>query len=335
MDPRGATAELSALERLAASAGIEVPNLLAARERTATAMVERRRTLAESPIDEDVAVVVMGSWGRRELTSASDDDWLLLIDGPARAGVHPSPDEVGRVLPRAAGREGIFESVVDRDALTTRIGLARDTNESLTRRMLLLLESVPLVGPAAHHGVITALLETYLGAGVKDCQPPRFLLNDVIRYWRTVAVDFEGKDRDRAGAGWGLRNAKLRTSRKLLFAGGLLPVLECHSLRRTDMVDHLRARLALPPTDRVAQAFLDQGLADAGGRCLAAYDEFIALLDDTATRGRLSALGRADAATDETFARVRRIGRQVEQALLALLFETRAFAPLVRQYVVF
>jgi hypothetical protein len=37
-----------------------------------------------------------------------------------------------------------------------------------------------------------------------------------------MAVDFASKQRDRAGAGWGLRNAKLRMSRKLIFASGLL-----------------------------------------------------------------------------------------------------------------
>ena len=37
-----------------------------------------------------------------------------------------------------------------------------------------------------------------------------------------MAVDFASKQRDRAGKGWGLRNAKLRMSRKLIFASGLL-----------------------------------------------------------------------------------------------------------------
>jgi hypothetical protein len=42
-----------------------------------------------------------------------------------------------------------------------------------------------------------------------------FSLNDIVRFWRTMAVDFASKQRDRAGEEWGLRNAKLRMSRKL------------------------------------------------------------------------------------------------------------------------
>jgi hypothetical protein len=49
-----------------------------------------------------------------------------------------------------------------------------------------------------------------------------------------ICVDFAGKEREGRDK-WGLRNAKLRASRKVLFAGGLIPVLECFRFDREPM----------------------------------------------------------------------------------------------------
>ena len=34
------------------------------------------------------------------------------------------------------------------------------------------------------------LLEEYLEDAFRDYRPPRFFLNDITRYWRTLGVDF-------------------------------------------------------------------------------------------------------------------------------------------------
>lgn len=45
---------------------------------------------------------MFGSWGRRELTPRSDDDWAILALGPERGSPLPSPDQVEEAI----GREG-------------------------------------------------------------------------------------------------------------------------------------------------------------------------------------------------------------------------------------
>ncbi|MCA1680346.1 MAG: hypothetical protein LC777_16035 [Actinobacteria bacterium] len=91
--------------------------------------------------------------------------------------------------------------------------------------------------------------------------------------------------RHHKGEGWGLRNAKLRLSRKALFAGGLLPVLECYRYTSDEIVGYLRERMSVSPLDRIADVFVDHRALDAGVRSLSAYDEFLGILDDGDKRG--------------------------------------------------
>jgi hypothetical protein len=162
----------------------------------------------------------------------------------------------------------------------------------------------------------------------------RFLLNDVVRYWRTICVDFAGKEHEGPGK-WGLRNAKRRTSRKILFAGGLLPVLECFRYDSEEMRGYLEAQLEMVPGDRIAQCFLVHDAVEPGARAFGAYDEFIRLMNDEAFRLELSEVVRDTSAESAAFTDVRRIGRDLQDGLLALLYETDTLPRVVRDYAIF
>lgn len=101
------------------------------------------------------------------------------------------------------------------------------------------------------------------------------------------------------------------------------------------MFDFLNARFDMPPTDRIAQAFIDHGAGDPGARALGAYDEFLGLLNDEAFRRELRDLTRAKAEESSAFAEVRRLGADLEAGLLGLLFETEPLSKLVRDYAIF
>jgi hypothetical protein len=165
---------------------------LAARARTADGLEQRRAQLVSSDHDDDASVVLMGSWGRSEVTSKSDDDFMVLIDGGEREDVRPSIEDVKTVLLHAPGEQGIFSAPVFCDDLVEKIGLDGDHNKNLSRRMLFLLESVPVSSEAVYLTARDRVLRGYLGESIKDFRPPRFLLNDTIRYWRTICVDFAG-----------------------------------------------------------------------------------------------------------------------------------------------
>jgi hypothetical protein len=326
VDPSGA------LERL----GAAFPQLATARARTHDAVAARRAALTDLDVDAGAAVVLFGSWGRGELTRRSDDDWAVLVEGAGRTGVEPAPEALEAAFrggERGPGRSGVFGGQVFCEDLVSRIGLDADSNANLTRRMLLMLESQPVAGDEVHRRCWERVLDGYLEDADKPYRPPRFFLNDLIRYWRTICVDFVGKEREDSEK-WGIRNAKLRTSRKVLFAAGLVPLLQCHRFNRSERREYLAAQLAAPATDRLAAAFLDCDARDAGVRALSAYDRWLAVLDDEERRGELERLTKETAPDSAVFRDVRRHAAELERGLLVLLFDTE-LRPHVREHGIF
>jgi hypothetical protein len=334
-DPRGQC------ELLAARTGIGIPHITKAREHTSERIAELRDALSREGLAEGLSICVFGSWAREELTPGSDDEWAVLTAQPFAtydANVVSAMAVAQQYLgagEQAPGEQDVFGVPFDLPGLVNNVGLDADTNTNLTRRMLLLLESRELVG-TVHEDAWRAALSSYLNYGVKDFRPPRFLLNDLTRYWRTICVDFEGKHKDTQGNDpkWVSRNAKLRTSRKLLFAGGLVPILLCHLHDRDSMPQFLERWLKAPPLDRLAAAFLWAEAESEGARALHAYDRWLAIQFDEDARTELKALRHDTRRASPLFQEIMDIGRQFERAVLALLFDTR-LAALSQQYVVF
>jgi hypothetical protein len=254
---------VSPLRELAEAASRDFPHLFDARNRTVAGLAARRASLAGLRHGADTSVVLMGSWGRGEVTAGSDDDFMVLVDGAERLEVEPTIEDVSKVLKTKPSEDGPFAEPVFSENLVNDIGLDADSNRNLTRRLLLLLESKSVSGDQdVYWSVRSKVLSRYLDESVKPYHPPRFLLNDVVRYWRTICVDFAAKEW-KGPEKWGIRNAKLRTSRKVLFASGLLPLLECVRLDEANAIrEFVERELTMLPTDRIARAFLVNNAAD-------------------------------------------------------------------------
>ena len=322
-DPTGHT------ELLAEQAGIAIPHILQARRDTQDAFLATRQALEGEGIPDSVSVCVFGSWARGELTAGSDHDWAILTAQPT----HEQDPEISAAMraakrhlggeDHAPGPQQIFGVPFDVHMLVHNVGLDDDSNQNLTRRMLLLLESAALTG-STHAFGREAVLDRYMNDGVKDFWPPRFLLNDLIRYWRTICVDFEGKHRDSHDTDpkWVTRNAKLRTSRKLLFAGGLIPILLCQGYEKEQMKTFLLRWLSAPPLDRLSAAFLWAQAEAEGARALDAYDRWLAIQQESQARAELRTLTRTTRHDSDLFREIKTIAEQFERSLLTLLFDS-------------
>jgi hypothetical protein len=315
--------------------------VLDAREETAHRLTDDvGERIAGIELPAASSLVLFGSWGRQEVTGGSDYDWGLLIEDRDVAVDGPTVARAVEALrvafeDRPPGKQQYFGSAFYSEPLSGSIGLDSDSIRNLTRRMLLLLESTAVTGPEVRQRTIEAILERYFEHH-RDFRPPRFFVNDVIRYWRTICVDFEGKLKQDAARGgedrFVMRNAKLRTSRKMLYASGLLPLLLCQYVTLAKIRDFLRSQLSAPATDRVARAFVHLGQPDEVLRMLAAYNEWLELIGDESKREQLKQLDRSTRFTSPVFQQVRSIGERLDQALTGVLFESD-IAALARKYV--
>jgi predicted nucleotidyltransferase len=358
----------SEVARLEARLGVRWANLSEARLRTEDHLAKLAEEFASFGT-EDLSVVLFGSMARGEVTEGSDLDWALLVDG--RVDPHHFDHvaeiaaKVEKVGLRKPGREGTFGSPTYSHDLVHHIGGADDTNHNTTQRSLLLLESKAVGRVEAYERVVPAILNRYLledrtfALRTTDRHVPRFLLNDFARYWRTMAVDFAYKRRDRRGDGAALRNLKLRMSRKLLYASGLLVCFACElKLARSSVepaceanvaecVDCLRALLRITPLDRLALVVL--GLLDhaeqrqatdsvrnAARMMFTAYDGFIGILADKAQREELENVEQVSLDDSASYRHGRKLSHDFRDGLLALFFDADdRLADLTRRYGVF
>ncbi len=248
---------------------------------------------AVPPNDKDnVDVVVLGSYARQEASGESDFDYLVIPHGltplkRTRQLIAVADSYICEELEtmdgssKKPGWTGLFGTITAAADMTERIGLEFDTNLSHSRRVLLIEESVSIYRPELHEALVRAIFERYL-ADYNDLTkpgPPRFLLNDIIRYWYTLAVDYQAKRWEGNNSEWGLRYLKLLSSRRLSYAGALVPLLVCDAARPVTP-EYLLDEFGTPPLARLARLALlpefDQH--DAPRKVLLSAEAFSAFL---------------------------------------------------------
>jgi hypothetical protein len=287
------------------------PNVFKARRASEKVLLRLRREMPSVP---GVSVVANGSLARGEVTSQSDFDAYPLYT----TGAKDRASDLFELVLQSAGlrefaAEGAFGVATPAITMRRKIGGQGDDNRRFTRRMLLILESTPIGDSAVYQQTLEAIVSRYISDDITDKQIGRFLLNDIIRFYRQMCVDFEFKTVEQTKP-WGIRYTKLIFSRKLIYYSGVIMCAELASLPAAEKRQKLIQMIILPPIDRLLMVFGRDVLA-----ALEEYDRFLALLDDRGSRDDLAKVELLRETHTPLFKTVKASGHKYSSALVDIL----------------
>ena len=164
------------------------------------------------------------------------------------------------------------------------LGSPKDDNENLfTARMLLILESRPIFNEVLYDQHV----ENTLGHYFRDMRgrtsfKPLFLLNDLLRFWRTLCLNYE-LIRDDPDRPWRKKNINLKFSRMLTVFGTVLPII-VEPATNQNCVYKL---MSLSPMERLVHGLDmlgDGSLLTEFSRFISNYESFLKIKDQMGSK---------------------------------------------------
>jgi|ERR1044072_12376 predicted nucleotidyltransferase len=322
------------------------PNLSSSRTFTIQKIREIRKEIAPSlrasvdPFD----LIIAGSMGRQEAHSTSDVDAFVLLREGKSLKHHKNFAQLllkqlsstvkGKTINLRMAKRGTFSAFCSLEQIVSNIGGKRETNNILTRRMVLLAEAKGLGQSHDLSSIKREIVKKYL----QDLQPPSdrrpiFLMNDLVRYYRTMCVDYEYK-KNESGKPWAERLMKLRHSRKLFYCSSLMPLLQSVHEKPETRVKWIQDQFVnFTPLERVIWAITNFGQARHWD-ILIHYDRFIELMASPERRERLKQISFERRDKDADYLLLRNNSREFRSALLDLMFHVKAWRETISNYIV-
>jgi hypothetical protein len=198
-------------------------------------------------------------------------------------------------IPEFSG-DGRYLSHYSVKDLTETLGTPEDdVTNTFTARLLLLLESRPLVEPVVYEDLLEEVLLAYWRdyPDHKNDFMPAFLANDILRLWRTFCVNYEARTErvpEIQKAKGKLKNYKLKHSRLLTCYSAILSLLAVYGQKNTVDPSDCLSVIHRTPTERLEWLLEQSDLAGAHTsleKLIEQYERFLA----TTSRGEEELVG--------------------------------------------
>lgn len=230
---------------------------------------------AEVILGDKACVYATGSFGRLEASEKSDLDLFIVgysKDDDDGQGIKKSKLSIlDEILVKAElisairqlkipdfDGDGKYLGHYSVDEFTKTLGKPDDdARNTLTGRLLLFLESRPLLGEEVYNQIIGEVIAAYWGdyQAHKENFLPAFLVNDILRLWRTLCVNYEANTRNALDYDKKLKrkvkNYKLKHSRMLTCYSALIYLLGIYRLHDTVSIENAKNMTRLTPIERL------------------------------------------------------------------------------------
>ena len=172
--------------------------------------------------------------------------------------------------------DGMFLKVLSFPEMEKSIGHPRDDEKNLfTSRMLMLLESKPLYNDSLYASQLREIVGFYFRDDVnRRSFKPLFLLNDFLRFWRTLCLNYETVRIDETKP-FRKKNINLKFSRMLTVFSTILPIISKHQCSKEDVLNLCEKN----PLERLAVGLDDMGDSELLGRFNKFLDHYEFFLD--------------------------------------------------------
>jgi len=297
----------------------EFANIKGCYERSNT-ILKKLEPLSGEFAESGTTLAITGSLARMEAAEGSDfDAYVIRSDGTettdsAERLWSSALEKSGLSDPSGTGNFGSDQNLRCGE-IVENIGGNNDDTRKLSQRVSLFLESKFIGDTDTANELIDRIVARYIGEKITNHQLGMFLLNDIIRFYRTICVDFEYKTEEE-GKSWGIRNIKLVYSRKMIYFSG---VIMCAELAQRSPGDKRRFcidMIQLTPVERVLKVMGIGAL-----QSLKYYDNFLGAMRDRNIRDEIKGV-EADRRNDsETFVNLKNQGHRFGWSLRSMFMQ--------------